>query len=132
MSDTRIIRLAPMTNARKQAFEAVTQAPDWYTVKIGPETRSDEQNRLLWPLLTEVAKQSKHYGRDLPKEDWKNLFVGALSGAEFVPSLDGKSVMPLGLSTRVLSKAKFSDLIELIYSYSAEHGIVHRGQRVTP
>lgn len=93
---------------------------------VAPPTRTQDQNRLLWPLLTEVSRQHAHYGQYLIPEDWKNLFMGGLAHSQFVPSLDGQSVMPLGLSTRVLSKARFSDLIELIYAFGAEKGVTFK------
>lgn len=96
---------------------------------VAAETRTQEQNRLLWPLLTDVSRQHVHYGRTLIPPDWKNLFMGGLAHATFVPSLDGQSVMPLGLSTSVLSKSKFSDLIELIHAFGAEKGIKFRTER---
>lgn len=91
---------------------------------IAPETRTQAQNRLLWPWLTAFSRQHVHYGRTLLQPDWKNLFMGALNGAEFVPSLDGHSVMPLGLSTKVLSKERFVALIDLIDATAAEKGVV--------
>lgn len=97
---------------------------------VAAETRTQEQNRLLWPLLTDVSRQHVHYGRTLIPPDWKNLFMGGLAHATFVPSLDGQSVMPLGLSTSVLSKQKFSDLIELIYAFGAEKGVKFRTEKV--
>lgn len=97
---------------------------------VAPETRTQAQNRLLWPLLTEVSRQHVHYGRTLIPPDWKNLFMGGLAHSVFVPSLDGQSVMPLGLSTSCLSKSRFSDLVELIYAFGAEKGVVFHGERV--
>jgi hypothetical protein len=130
MSDNPPIRLIDR-RTRDFACGRIFEAPAGWVAKIGPETRSDQQNRLSWPIVTEIAQQSKHYGRDLQPQDWRNLFMGALNGADLIPSLDGKSVMPLGLSTKVLTKSRFGDFVELMYCYSAEHGIVHRGQRVS-
>lgn len=42
----------------------------------------------------------------------------------FEPSLDGKGVVPLGFKSSRLNKAEFSDLIEAIFSFCAEHGVV--------
>ena len=97
---------------------------------VAVETRTQEQNRLLWPLLTDVSRQHVHYGLTLIPPDWKNLFMGGLAHATFVPSLDGQSVMPLGLSTSVLGKQRFSDLIELIYAFGAEKGVKFRSDKV--
>lgn len=108
---------------RQLAASLCMEAPDGWTAVIGPETRSTAQNRLLWPWLTAFSRQHQHYGRTLLQGDWKNLFMGALNGCEFVPSLDGQSVMPLGLSTRVLSKERFGKLLDLIDATAAERGV---------
>lgn len=113
-------------SSRRLALETVRNVPPGYVVEVREETRSDAQNRLLWPLLQDVSNQVQWAGKRLPPADWKNLFMGALESAEYVPSLDGKAVMPLGLSTRILSKAKFSDLIELIYAFGAERAVTFR------
>jgi hypothetical protein len=41
----------------------------------------------------------------------------------FVPTLDGSSMLPLGLRSSKLTKAEFSDLIELILAWCAANGI---------
>lgn len=90
---------------------------------IAEETRTQAQNRLMWPKLTALSRHAIHYGRKLAPEDWKNLCMGALANAEFIPSLDGHSVMPLGLSTRVLPKKRFSLLIDVIDAEIALKGV---------
>lgn len=91
---------------------------------IGPETRTQGQNRLMWPLLSDLSAQVLHDGKQLSPEDWKNLCMGALNGAEFVPCLDGYGRMPLGLSTKVLSKKRFGELLALIRAVGDERGVV--------
>lgn len=90
---------------------------------IAPETRSQAQNRLMWPKLQAISRHVVHFGRKLGPEDWKNLFMGALANADFVPSLDGHSVVPLGLSTRALGKRKFGELLDLIDAFMAEKNV---------
>ena len=106
--------------------EAIALAPVGYVVEIRPETRSDAQNRLMWPLLTDVSNQAMHFGRQLPPGEWKNGFVMALDNAEFIPGIQPGTIWPLGLSTSIFGKAKFSDLIEVIYAYGAEHEVRFR------
>jgi len=90
---------------------------------VAEETRSQAQNRLMWPKLQAISRHCIHFGRKLAPEDWKNLFMGALANADFVPSLDGHSVLPLGLSTRVLSKKKFGELLDLIDAFMDEKAV---------
>lgn len=99
---------------------------------IAPETRTQEQNRLMWPLLTDLSQQVTYADRVLSQGDWKNLCMGALNNAEFVPTLDGYGRMPLGLSTKVLSKTRFSELIDVIRAVGAERGVVFADQERAP
>lgn len=92
-------------------------------VIVAEETRSQAQNRLMWPKLQAISRNVIHFGRKLAPEDWKNLFMGALANAEFIPSLDGHSVMPIGLSTKVLSKKKFGELLDLIDAFMNEREV---------
>ena len=110
--------------ARQLAASLCMEAQDGWAATIGPETRSQAQNRLLWPYLTAFHKQEQHYGRWLTQANWKNLFMGALNDTEFVPSLDGRSVMPLELSTSVLRKDRFAALLTLIEATAAERGVL--------
>lgn len=119
------------TGAREHIVQAVREAPLGHVVEIRPETRSDAQNRLLWPLLTDVSNQVIWYERQLAPGEWKNGFVMGLQGAEFVPGLNPGSVWPLGLSTSVMSKERFSNLIELIYAFGAERSVRFRTDKQT-
>lgn len=114
---------------RRRAHECVKDCPDGWSATFAPETRTQAQNRLLWPLLTQIRCEVRYFGRELTQADWKNLFVASLRSSEVIPTLDGRSVMPLGLSTRVMSKAEFSDLLEVIHAYAAEKGVVFRAER---
>lgn len=122
--ERRLFRLVH-DQARANAIMCVRNAPEGYVVSVGEETRTQMQNRLMWPLLTDLSK-CDYYGRPIKQHDWKNLCMGGLASAEFVPSLDGKSVMPLGLSTSNLTKSKFSELIEFIYYTGAQRGVTFR------
>ena len=92
-------------------------------VSLGRETRTAEQNAKLWPMLTDVSKQVEWYGQMLSPEDWKHVFTSALLKQRAVPGIDG-GIVVLGQSTSRMSKRMFSDLIELIYAFGAEHGVV--------
>jgi len=89
--------------------------------------RTIDQNKKLWPMLNDVAKQVQMHINGWPvwasKEDWKDVFTASLQQeARMAMGLDGRMVM-LGLSTRSLSKKKFCDLVELIYAFGAEKGV---------
>ncbi|MDX1504639.1 MAG: recombination protein NinB [Spongiibacter sp.] len=97
-------------------------------ISIGRPRRTLDQNNKLWPMLTDVARQCELIvnGKAVKaqKEDWKVVFTAALENEQrWAQGINGGIVM-LGSSTRALSKKKFRDLIELIYAYGAEHGVV--------
>lgn len=96
----------------------------WWSLVI-TDTRTDEQNKKLWPMLQDVAKQVQWFGQWLDKEDWKLIFLAALNReTRIVPNLENSGFVNLSTSSSKLSKAQFSDLIELIYKLGAERGVV--------
>lgn len=127
MAERVRFRLGPGT--RRNVHDAVDKAPVGYVTDIRPETRSDLQNRLMWPLLEDVAAQVVWHKRKLPAGEWKNGFMMALAQAEFIPGINPGTIWPLGLSTSALNKAKFSELIDLIYAFGAENGVRFRTDR---
>lgn len=92
-------------------------------VMIKESTRSLDQNSKLWALLTDVSRQVEWYGRKLNPEDWKHVFSSALRKQDVVPNIDGNGFVVLGQSTSKMSKREFSDLVELIYSFGAQHEV---------
>lgn len=109
--------------ARQLAINAIKVAPAGYIVRIAEETRSLDQNAKLWPMLGDVSRQVDWYGQKLTDEEWKDVFSAALKKQKVVPGLDGGFVV-CGQRTSVMSKREFSDLVELIYAFGAQHGVV--------
>lgn len=90
----------------------------------GPK-RSLDQNSKLWASLTDIATQVKWHGVRLTADDWKLIFLDALKREmRLVPNLDGTAFVNLGRSSSELSKAEFSELIELIIAWGVQHGVV--------
>lgn len=108
--------------ARQNAQHAVLSAPEGYVVTIKPATRTLEQNAKLWPMLQDVSRQVEWYGQHLTDEEWKDVFTAALKKQKAVPGIDGGFVV-CGQRTSTMSKADFSELVELIYAFGAEHGV---------
>lgn len=116
------IRLLSQLN-REQAKKLIDQAPDRALVNIRPETRSNEQNALLWELLSQIAR-AKPDGREMTADQWKSVFMDAAGfKPTFVPNLDGDGFLCLGYKSSRLTKAEFSDLIECINEYGARKGV---------
>ncbi|MFY7926741.1 MAG: recombination protein NinB [Aquidulcibacter sp.] len=107
---------------REFAHKLVSQAPVGYVVSVKPQTRSGEQNALMWALLTEISKAKPH-GRQHTPETFKLLFMHALGHAcAFEMGLNGEP-FPVGFRSSKLSKQQMSDLIEYIRAYAAEAGL---------
>lgn len=111
--------------ARDRASQYCQEAPDGYVVTFSEPTRTLEQNSLLWPLLTEVSRQVDWHGRRLTSGEWKEVFTAALKRQKVVPGIDGGFVV-LGTSTSRMPKKDFSELLELIYAFGAEHGVTFK------
>ncbi|MGP1665204.1 MAG: recombination protein NinB [Rhodanobacter sp.] len=90
---------------------------------VSEPRRSLDQNSKLWPMLADVAKQVQWHGQYLKDHDWKDVFTAALKRYRAVPGIDGGIVL-LGMRTSRMTKGEFSELVELIYSFGAEHGVV--------
>ena len=108
---------------RQHALDCVQNAPTGYCVAIGEETRSQEQNRLMWPLIADIQAQvpdTATYSAD----DMKLRFLHSL-GQEmrFLPELEGGGMFPVGQRSSTLSKSQFTALIELMFAYGARHGV---------
>lgn len=110
--------------ARAASHALIDAAPDGYVLTVQEPTRTTEQNSKLWPMLTDVSRQVEWYGRKLSEENWKHVFTASLHKLDVVPNLDGTGFVALGQSTSKMGKRQFADLIELIYSFGAQRGVV--------
>jgi len=113
---------------RLRAIEAVKAAPEHYIVEVKPRTRSLDQNAMLWRLLTIASKSVtwsvNGHEEKLSPEDWKDVFTASLhQEMRIAKGVRGGFVM-LGRSTSVMSVSQMTELIEFIYQFLAEQGIV--------
>lgn len=92
-------------------------------LEVKPETRSNEQNKRLWAMLTDISRQVDWYGQKLSPEDWKHMFTASLKKTRAVPGIDGGIVI-LGQSTSKMTKAEMCELQELIEAFAAERGVL--------
>lgn len=112
---------------RNIAIEAIRNAPDGSFVEVKPSTRSIEQNRLMWRLLTITARSVpwtvNGEQQMISPDDWKAIFSSSLhSENRIAKGLRGGLVM-LGRSTSRMTVQQMTDMIEIIYSFLAERGI---------
>jgi len=108
---------------RRLAHELIDRAPHGAVVNIREATRTTDQNAKLWAMLSDVSR-AKPEGRRHTPDTWKCLFMSACGHAvQFEQGLDG-TPFPIGFRSSRLSKSQMSDLIEFIYAYGAQHGVV--------
>lgn len=122
MARGQLIRLVGQSQ-REYAKRLIDAAPAGFVVKLGEETRSEIQNRKIWPMLSDLRNQVPEYAM-FSLDDMKLRFLNAL-GIEmrFLPQLEGAGVFPVGLRSSTLTKAQFAGLIELIYAVGAKHDV---------
>lgn len=125
MSRASVILGSP--TKRQLAASWCINAPAGTAVEFRESKRSDAQNRLLWPLLTTLARKMEWpagSGMKLSADDWKLLMMAGLNQEmRLVPNISMSGYVNLGSSSSKLSKDEFSNLIDLIYSFAAQHEI---------
>lgn len=92
------------------------------SIKEG-SSRTLAQNRRLWAMLNDISKQIKWHDQKLNPEDWKHVFTASIKGQRIVPGLDGELVV-LGVSTSRETVKFISEVIEMLYVFGAENGIL--------
>ena len=110
---------------RAKAAKWIAGAPKDTRVTFQGPKRSLPQNSRMWAMLTDISTQADHHGRKYTTDEWKAIFLSALGQEmKFVPSLDGKTFIPIGHSSSNLSVQEMTDMIELMFSFGAQHGVV--------
>lgn len=126
---TRAIVTIRSKQDREKLHRWIDAAPDLTRIVLHGPKRSLPQNDLFWTLLTIISRKALYHGLKLPPEDWKVLFMDALSReARMVPNMDGDGFVNLGRSSSQLSHAEFTDLIETINAWAAREGIDTGGE----
>lgn len=101
----------------------IDRAPVGMLVEFREAKRTSEQNAKQWPMLTDISQQLLWHGQHYPPEDWKDFLMHQLRGGRWMPAEDG-GMVPIGFRTSELTKAEFSDLIEIMYAFGARNGVV--------
>ena len=132
-------RLELVLHNRQQAWSAikahvfpflgsVLQAGGRWVLTIRQETRSQSQNRLMWPILTEFSKQlswpvNGHMTKMEPDE-WKDVLTAAFrsESVRIAMGLSGGVVM-LGQRTSRFSKSEFAKWVEFLYATAADREV---------
>lgn len=120
-----VIQIRDNTDREKIARWA-RHVPIDTTVEFRAPRRSNDQNNLMWSLLSQISKAVDWYGQKLSSEDWKDVLTASLRRTRVVPGIDAGSFVPLGMRTSQMTKAELAELIELIYAFGAEHKVRFR------
>ena len=108
---------------RDYAKKMIDEAPDGYISTLNKETRTDRQNRLMWPLIQDIQRQvegADAYTPDDTKLRLMNLYQNEM---RMLPVLEGQGHFMVGQRSSKLTKAQFADLIETIYAYGARNDV---------
>ena len=109
-------------------LKAALQTGKVWVLTIKPETRTQAQNRLMWPILTEFSRQLEWpvNGRmtKMEPDEWKDVLTAAHKGegVRLAMGLDGGVVM-LGQRTSKFTKQQFADFIEFLYATAADREV---------
>jgi hypothetical protein len=108
---------------REIAKMLIDRAPWNAVLTIREAKRTTEQNDKMWSMISDISR-AKPDGRMHTPEVWKALFMKACGHAvQFEHGLDGEP-FPIGFRSSKLTKQQMSDLIESIYAYGAEKGVI--------
>jgi len=111
--------------ARRRAMSAVADAPEGYTVKVSPPTRSLAQNSMVHPVVETLArlldrptdKESLRQLRYLLLEQWMHE---TNRQPQFQRSFDGMRWVSVNKGTSDLDKPDCSEFIEWMLAKEAE------------
>lgn len=92
------------------------------SLEVKAETRSTEQNRLLWSCLRDLSQQVEWYGEKLTDEEWKDFLTAALRKERVVPGMNGGFVV-LGQRTSKMTKAEMTELIDLAHAFGDDKSV---------
>jgi hypothetical protein len=120
-----------------QQIKALAIAGHRTEVTVKLQKRSNDQNKKLHAMLGEIAAQIEWAGSKRDTDTWKRLMVAAWCRAtgeavEFLPAIDGKGVDIVFRRTSEMTKAEVSELIEFVYAWGAERGVMFSESFIDP
>jgi hypothetical protein len=91
-------------------------------VELGREKRSLDQNAKMWPMLTDISKQTVYHGMKFIPDEWKDICTAGFEEQKLVPGINGGFVA-IGAKTSKYNKQKFSEFIEYLYWWGQENEV---------
>ena len=123
MSDKKIFRFVH-NEARRRAAEYCMIAPEGSIAEFKDATRTLDQNAKMWPMLEDISKQVEWYKNWLTRDEWKDFFSAIILKQKVVPNMDSTGFIAVGGRTSKMGKRMFSEMIELMYAFGADHDVV--------
>lgn len=93
--------------------------------------RSTDQNALLWKIYSKILESCGEELRGWTKEDLHTFMLGTHFGWERLEGFGMKRLHPIKRSSK-LSTEEFSELVEFVYRFAADHGIYISGKNERP
>lgn len=128
--------------SRAAAKRAIDAAPENHEVSIVAPSKTRDQENAYHAIFEDVARQCTHLNEHFDREGWKRLLVDLfrtemleypdcdqairedLCGAvRMVPSLDGRSIVTIGLQTRKFRRKTAAALLEWLNAWAADRGV---------
>lgn len=106
----------------------VMQGSHKWVLTIKLETRSQAQNRLMWPILTEFSNQLlwpvDGQMVKMTPDEWKDVLTAAFrrESVRLAMGLSGGVVL-LGQRTSKFTKKEFAEWIEFLYATAADREV---------
>ena len=109
---------------RREAVRLINEAPLGFFLTARRNKRTLDQNSRMWAMLTVLSQKLTWHGQKLSPEDWKIVMMAGLEQElRVVPNIHGNGFVPLGRSSSKLSKAEFTELMDLIEAFAAQRGV---------
>ena len=147
MSDklTFILRAAP-NKSREMAKLAIDNSPDGCLIEIDKEPKKSKlQEEKYHACFDDIAKQCTHLNQCFDREGWKRLLLDQFRSdmlkdptcdedirenlqhaVMMVPSLDGCSIVSIGLQSRKFKKKTASAFIEWLNAFAAQNDVIFK------
>jgi hypothetical protein len=112
---------------RRNAAQAIANAPEGYRCELRPKTRTLAQNDMLWSILTDISRQVDFVVNGAlvkvsPEEVKDILTAGLRRETRMAMGIDGGMVL-LGQRTSKMTVRQMTELIELAYAFGTEKGV---------
>lgn len=110
---------------RQKVAQEVIDAPDDAIARIGPSSRSLEQNALYHAALGDISKQCKHFGRTLTPVQWKTLTISGFGvikgeGSDVIGGIEGE-LCNIRESSANMGVKRMAELITYVLAFGANY-----------